>query len=67
MTTSNLFTTAFSPNDQESEIMLKCAENIMGHFNRLIEHEGKVKYTSNREILDSMINAIEASSFRVAV
>ena len=55
---SKLLTDLFarSPKEEDVARTRQCAENIMGHLNRLIENEGKVKYANNRAVLNRLIS-----------
>ena len=44
---------------EETKMILQCAENIMGHLNRLMEKDAQVKYATHKEVLGKMINSCE--------
>ena len=62
MIVQNLLQTEMTSHEtkEETQLILQCAENIMGHLNRLVESEAQAKYVDHREVLSRMISSCES-------
>ncbi|MCP4456930.1 MAG: hypothetical protein GY816_02720 [Cytophagales bacterium] len=49
----------FQETEEETQLILECAENILGHLNRLIEKDAQGKYVDHRNVLGRMISSCE--------